>query len=137
MNTTTIKLAAFLGMVAIIGIGIGVISYHVINVVEVQRIPIQFGVDNTSGIIVEDQYLDFGIFMPGGGARKTVQLSSSEQRRFTVFIEGDAQGVVFPEPSTGILYPGEVQNITFTARAPRNMALGNYTGEAVIRILRR
>lgn len=138
MNTTTIKLAAFLGMIAIIGIGIGVIGYHAFNVVEVERIPIVFGVEEgVSGVIVEDQYLHFGVFTPGGGAQKIIRLTSPVERRYVITIHGDAKGVVFADPATGSLVPGVTTNVTFIARAPTNMSEGNYTGEAVIRILRR
>ena len=138
MNTTTIKLAAFLGMVAIIGIGIGVISYHAFNVVDVNRVPIVFIVEDAApGIVVEDQYLHFGALPPGRGSRKNVMLSSPVERRFTITIEGDARGVVFADPATGMLQPGVTHNITFVAQAPLDMPEGNYTGEAVIRILRR
>ena len=138
MNTTTIKLIAFLGMIAIIGIGIGVIGYHAFNVVEVERIPIAYGIEQgVSGVVVEDQYLNFGVFSPGGGARKNIKLTAPVERRYTITITGDAKGVVFADPPTGLLTPGVTTNVTFTARAPINATEGNYTGEAVVRILRR
>ena len=137
MNSTTIKLAAFLALIAIIGIGIGIIGYNLFTVVEVERIPIEFGIEEgVGGVIVEDQYLNFGIFAPGGGSEKKIRLTSPVQRRFVITFEGDAKGIIFAAPSSGVLEPNVQQNITLTAKAPLNISEGNYTGEAVVRILR-
>ncbi|UZE93954.1 MAG: hypothetical protein IB618_00030 [Candidatus Pacearchaeota archaeon] len=82
------------------------------------------------GFSVDPDILNFGVVMPSGGSKRSVELSADEPTKVKVILKGDlAPWVMVSE--NNFVFEGD-KSIEFTAVVPEDVEEGEYTGTAII-----
>jgi len=93
----------------------------------------QIVVSNNFGIAINDSSLIFGMTLPGGSARKEIQLQNdfTHDVKFNIYVQGNISDFIIISENNFILKPKEHKTLRFTAKVPMNASYGTYEGNVI------
>ena len=102
---------------------------------QIRIIEMKLKVRDHIGFNVESESINFGMAIPGSTATRSLELNSgNETYRGVIFLIGNlAKWVEVSEKN--FVFQGE-KSIGFNAKPPNDAQIGNYTGKAIIILIR-
>jgi hypothetical protein len=93
-------------------------------------------VSDSSGVALNGTALMFGMLVPGGTSKKTVDLKNDYGgiARVKIYAKGEIKDFINVSDNNFIMYPNETKTIIFRAKIPEGTAFGNYTGKVIFEI---
>jgi len=107
-----------------------------ISTYEKREVYAQIIVSNNFGIAINGTSLIFGMTVPGGSARKSIELDNNYKHdvKFKIYSKGNISDFLIISENNFILKPNEHKTLIFNIKVPRNATLGTYDGKVVFLI---
>jgi hypothetical protein len=93
-------------------------------------------VSDASGVAINGTALMFGMVVPGGTSKKSVDLKNEHDglAKVKIYAKGDIKDFINVSDNNFILYPNETKTVEFKVKIPRDTPFGNYTGKVIFEI---
>ncbi len=105
------------------------IRYHY-GVRQRQVFDMKLKISDYVGFSVDQDLINFGVVMPGGGSKRFIDISADEPTYVVIMVEGDIAPLVGVSENN-FVFEGD-KTIIFTAVAPVDIEEGEYTGKATV-----
>ena len=141
-NKKKLTLLIFTILFLIVMINLIVIVFKISNLKQIlayTEIEAFFIISDHHGFAIEDEFLHFGMVMPGGGTEKDMKLYALKDKPVLVHINYSENIAPYMQVSKNdfILYPEELnKSLVFRLTNTTNTAFGNYTGTIYIYYLK-
>jgi zona occludens toxin (predicted ATPase) len=113
--------------------------FNYLSVLEKREIHTEVIVSDKVGIAINESALLFGMVMPGASSRKNITIINDYEQDIKVDIvsKGNIKNFLFASENSFIMDKGELKEIKFFVKIPKDTNYGKYEGKIIFVIKRR